>query len=116
VLRNELSTNINRKEVSMSVNIIGEDFSVTEAMNAQIQEKIEKMISHMKTPSNFDVFLKKTGTHEFEVIFKTHYRSEDFVGTGLDRDFYSALNKAKKSILRQIDDDHARRVQERRHA
>lgn len=100
----------------MKINVIGEDFSVTEAMNAQIDEKIQKMITHMRTPSDFTVFLKRVNSHAFEVTFQTHHRGQDFVGSGEDKDFYNALNKAKKSLLRQIDDHHARKVQARRHA
>ena len=100
----------------MKIHVIGEDFSVTEAMNAQIEEKVQKIVAHMKLPSDFTVFLKKIGSYEFEVKFQTHSRGEDFVGEGKDKDFYMALNQAKKSILRQLDDHHAKKVNARRHA
>jgi ribosomal subunit interface protein len=100
----------------MKIHVIGEDFSVTEAMNAQIEEKVKKIVAHMKLPSDFTVFLKKIGSYEFEVKFQTHSRGEDFVGEGKDKDFYVALNLAKKSILRQLDDHHAKKVNARRHA
>lgn len=100
----------------MKVQVIGEDFSVTEAMNAQIQEKIDKITDHMKIPADFTVFLKKTSAYLFEVRIQTHSRGSDIVGEGEDKDFYMALNQAKKSLLRQIDDQHARKVQARRHA
>lgn len=100
----------------MNIHVIGEDFSVTEAMNAQIEEKVQKIIAHMKAPTDFTVFLKKIGSFEFEVKFQTHYRATDFVGQAIDKDFYTALNLAKKSLLRQIDDHHAKKVNARRHA
>jgi ribosomal subunit interface protein len=96
--------------------VIGEDFSVTDAMHAQIQDKVQKMIAHMKSPADFTVFLKKIGTFEFEVKFQTHYKDTDFVGQGKDKDFYTALNFAKKNLLRQLDDHHAKKVNARRHA
>lgn len=100
----------------MNIHVIGEDFSVTEAMNAHIQEKVEKIIAHMKFPSDFTVFCKKVNAYEFEVRFQTHARGEDFVGEARDKDFYMALNAAKKSLLRQLDDHHAKKVNARRHA
>lgn len=100
----------------MKVHIIGEDFTVTEAMNAQIEERAQKIITHMRTPSDLSVFLKKISAHEFEVKFQTHHRGVDFVGQGQDRDFYLALNQAKKSLLRQLDDHHSKKLQARRQA
>lgn len=100
----------------MKIQIIGEDFSVTEAMNTQIQEKLDKITEHMKSPSDFTVFLKKSSAYLFEVRIQTHTRGSDISGEGTDKDFYVALNTAKKSILRQIDDQHAKKVQARRHA
>lgn len=100
----------------MNIQVLGEDFSVTEAMRSQIEEKVQKILSHMRTPADFTVFLKKISSHDFEVKFQTHYRGVDFVGQGQDRDFYVALNHAKKSLLRQLDDEHSRKVNARRHA
>lgn len=100
----------------MRIQVLGEDFSVTEAMNAQIEEKIQKILTHLRSPADFTVFLKKISSHDFEVKFQTHYRGVDFVGQGKNRDFYVALNIAKKSLLRQLDDEHARKVNARRHA
>lgn len=100
----------------MKIHVIGEDFSVTEAMNAQIEEKVQKIAAHMKFPSDFTVFCKKANNFEFEVRLQTHCRGEDFAGEARDKDFYMALNGAKKSLLRQIDDNHSRKVNARRHA
>lgn len=100
----------------MKIQVIGEDFSVTEAMNTQIQEKVDKISEHMKFPADFTVFLKKTSAYLFEVRIQTHSRGVDMSGEGTDKDFYMALNQAKKSMLRQIDDQHSRKVQARRHA
>ncbi len=100
----------------MKVQIIGEDFTVTEAMNTQIQDKVDKISEHMKFDADFTVFLKKSSAYLFEVRIQTHTRGSDISGEGTDKDFYMALNQAKKSILRQIDDQHARKVQARRHA
>lgn len=100
----------------MGIHIVGEDFSVTEAMNAQIEDKVQKMIAHMRSPADFTVFLKKIGPHEFDVKFKTHYKGTDFVGQAQDRDFYVALNQAKKSLLRQLDDHHSKKLHARKQA
>lgn len=96
----------------MKYRINSEDFDLTDAIKEQVEEKLNKIASHMRNEAEFDVFLSKSG-HQYEVKIETAYQQQKVLGESHGDEFYSTLTKAKKAALRQIDDLHDKRVTSR---
>jgi ribosomal subunit interface protein len=98
----------------MSYRITSEDFELTEAIEQAVKEKVEKLNSHLGTEGDFEVFLSKSGP-EYQVKLETRVHKHDLVSTANGDEFYATLNKAKKVLLRQIDDLHSKEVTAKKH-
>ena len=97
----------------MSATIIAEDFELTDSIRFAVNEKIEKIQSHMRKPTEFRVFLSKNSAAEYMVKIECHYHKKDLIGTARGQDFYKTLSKSKQAVLRQVDDSHAKIVTSR---
>jgi ribosomal subunit interface protein len=86
--------------------IVGESFELTEAIKNNVQERLNKVRSFLKTETEtpISVFLDKLGPREFSVRLALHYRHHDFVAEDRGDDFYHVLGLAKEHMIRQLTD------------
>ena len=99
----------------MDVQIICEDFSLTDSISHQVNERIGQIESHTRGEGNYTVFISKSSSKAYEVKIRTHQMHNDFVAHADGPSFEQALIQAKKNMLRQLDDAHNKRVTDRRH-
>lgn len=84
--------------------VISEDFKLTEANKEEIYERIEKLNLLSKGECDFKVFVSKPNESMFSITIKMVRGSKLFTSSEESHDFHKALNKAKKKMVRQISD------------
>ncbi|MEZ4871446.1 MAG: HPF/RaiA family ribosome-associated protein [Bdellovibrionales bacterium] len=94
--------------------ITSEDFELTEAIKAEIHEKVEAINSHLNGEATVQVFLSKDSSRLYNVKFLAHVFHQDVVSDAKAEDFHVCLNDAKAKILRQIMDIKNKHI-DRRH-
>ena len=93
--------------------ITSEDFKLTEAIKAEIHEKVEAIQKHLDKEAVVKVFLSKDSGRQYHVKFSTHVFQQDVVSDAKSDDFHICLNDAKAKILRQITDLKNKKIDKR---
>ncbi len=96
--------------------IIGEDFELTPAIKEGVSERVEQVIDHLREKDKevhpVAVYLTKNkgAGALFTVRMNVRNGKKNFTSSATDKDFYTALNRAKEHLIRQIDDRRKKRI------
>ena len=85
----------------MALQIIAEDFSLTDAIKASVQTQIEA-IEKIVSGTSISIYLTEPTKGLFKAKFQVHALKKDFFAEDASEDLYRSLNAARHHICRQI--------------
>lgn len=88
--------------------IISEDFKLSEANKVEIQNRAKKIIELIGEAADIKVFVSTVKAGIFSITFKVGDGKKVFISSDQCDDFNNAINKAKQRMMRQLRDHHGR--------
>ena len=98
----------------MQINVKGKHLEITEAIDAYVRKKCERLTRYFDKVQSIDcVIEKEPNTYHVEFIVDVEHH-EDFIVNYRDADLYAAIDLAVDREARQLS-DHKQRTRDHKH-